>query len=102
MKIQLNEDIVSLTDFSRNTREHASEVLRHGRPRVLTMNGKASMVVLSVEAFETLAHDAEEHRMDQRLRAALEEYDAGKPGASSTTVFKRVRQRAKARQSDKK
>jgi len=102
MKFHLADDIVSLTDFSRNTREHTGELIRCGRPRVLTMNGKASMVVLSVEAFEKLAHDAEEYRMDLRLRAALEEYDAGKQGTPAAVVFKRLRQRAKARQAVKK
>jgi PHD/YefM family antitoxin component YafN of YafNO toxin-antitoxin module len=102
MKLHLAEDVVSLTDFSRNTREHAEELIRGGRPRVLTMNGRASMVVLSVEAFENLAHDAEEYRMDLRLRAALEEYDAGNHGTPAEVVFKRISERAKARQAAKR
>jgi PHD/YefM family antitoxin component YafN of YafNO toxin-antitoxin module len=94
MNIDLKEDVVSLTDFARNTKQHALELAQGGRARILTQNGKASVVVLSLDAFEKMAHDAEEYRMDLRLRAALESYAADESGTPAKTVMGRLRKRA--------
>ena len=94
MQIDLKEDVVSLTDFARNTKQHTQELSLGGRARILTQNGKASVVVLSLDAFEQMAHDAEEYRMDLRLREAVESYAAGEAGAPVKTVMGRLRKRA--------
>ena len=58
------EDIGSLTDFARNTKAHLSRLKRTGRPELLTVNGKAEVVVQSaaayfrlIEALEKLEHE---------------------------------------------
>jgi prevent-host-death family protein len=48
------EDIGSLTDFSRNTKAHLKRLKRTGRPELLTVNGKAEVVVQSASAYERL------------------------------------------------
>ncbi len=101
MRIDLKEDVVSLTDFARNTKQHAKELAQGGRARILTQNGKASVVVLSLDAFEQMAHDAEEYRMDLRLRDALKSYTAGEAGAPVKTVMGRIRKRAEQRRGSK-
>ncbi|MCU0749325.1 MAG: type II toxin-antitoxin system Phd/YefM family antitoxin [Akkermansiaceae bacterium] len=101
MKFDLIEDVVSLTDFARNTKQHAKEFAEGGRARILTQNGKASVVVLSLDAFQQMAQDAEEYRMDLRLRAAVESYAAGKSGAPAKTVMGRIRKRAAQRRAAK-
>jgi len=97
MRMDLKEDVVSLTDFARNTKQHAKELALGGRARILTQNGKAAVVVLSLDAFESLAQDAEDYRMDLRLRAALESYAQGDRGATAKTVLGRLRKRAQKR-----
>ncbi len=97
MRIDLKQDVVSLTEFARNTKQHAKELADGARPRILTQNGKASVVVLSLDAFEQMARDADEYRMDLRLRAALESYTKGDRGAPATKVMGRLRKRATAR-----
>jgi PHD/YefM family antitoxin component YafN of YafNO toxin-antitoxin module len=99
MRIDLKNDVVSMTDFARNTKQHAEELAKGGRARVLTQNGKASVVVLSLNAFEQLAHDAEEYHLDQRLRAAVESYAKGDRGTESGKVMERLRKRATKRRS---
>jgi PHD/YefM family antitoxin component YafN of YafNO toxin-antitoxin module len=94
MQIDLKEDVVSLTDFARNTKQHAKELALGGRARILTQNGKASVVVLSLDAFEQMARDAEEYRMDLRLRAAVETYAKGDHGTTAKTTMNRLRKRA--------
>lgn len=102
MRIDLQEDVVSLTDFARNTKQHAKELAQGGRARILTQNGKAAVVVLSLDAFEKMANDAEEYRMDVRLRAALESYASGEKGASVKSVMGKIRKRADLRRASKK
>jgi PHD/YefM family antitoxin component YafN of YafNO toxin-antitoxin module len=97
MRIDLKKDVVSLTDFARNTKRHARELATGGRARILTQNGKASVVVLSLEAYERLEAEAEEHRLDLRLRDALETYASGNRGATVKTVTGRLRKRAATR-----
>ncbi len=97
VQMDLKEDVVSLTDFARNTKKHAEELALGGRARILTQNGKASVVVLSLDAFEKLARDAEDYRMDLRLRVAMESYAKGERGAIAKTVMDRLRKRAQKR-----
>ena len=101
MRIDLKEDVVSLTDFVRHTKQHAKELAVGGRARILTQNGKASVVVLSLDAFERMAHDAEEYHMDLRLREALESYAAGERGAPVKMLAGRLRKRADKRRASK-
>ena len=48
------EDIGSLTDFARNTKAHLQRLRRTGRPELLTVNGKAEVVVQSAAAYQRL------------------------------------------------
>jgi prevent-host-death family protein len=95
MKIDLKKGIGSLTDFARNTRAQVEELKKTNQPRVLTQNGEAAAVVLSVEAFEELAQMAYEREMDMRLSAALEKYADGERGEEQSAVFERFRDRKK-------
>ncbi len=101
MNLILDQDIVSLTDFARRTREHTAELKKHGRPRVLTHNGKAAAVVLSVAAYEELAHDAEQQRADMELKAAIEAYAKGERGTPGPLAFEQIRARAAKRRAAK-
>jgi len=44
----------SLTDFSRNTKARLKRLKRTGRPELLTVNGKAEVVVQSASAYQRL------------------------------------------------
>jgi|SRR6185437_8194524 len=46
------EDIRSLTDFQRNTKAHLKRLKATGRPEVLTINGKAELIVQNAAAYE--------------------------------------------------
>lgn len=46
------EDIRSLTDFQRNTKSHLQRLKSTGRPEVLTVNGKAELIVQNAAAYE--------------------------------------------------
>ena len=47
-------DIRSLTDFQRHTKAHLKRLKTTGRPAVLTVNGRAELVVQDAGAFEEM------------------------------------------------
>ena len=60
------EDIGSLTDFARNTRAHLNRLRRTGRPELLTVNGKAEVVVQSAAAYQRLIESLEKLKRNGR------------------------------------
>jgi hypothetical protein len=48
------QDILSLTEFLRNTKAHLQRLKQSGRPEVLTINGKAQLVVQEAAAYQRL------------------------------------------------
>ena len=48
------QDILSLTEFHRHTREHIARLRATGRPEVLTVNGRAELVVQDASAYQHL------------------------------------------------
>ena len=56
------EDITSLTDFQRNTREHIERLKQTGRPEILTVNGQAQLVVQHAGAYQRLLDELERSR----------------------------------------
>ena len=72
------EDIHSLSDFQRNTKAHILRLKETGQPAVLTVNGKAELVVLAAETFQTLADKVERAEAIEGIRRGLEEAKAGK------------------------
>jgi PHD/YefM family antitoxin component YafN of YafNO toxin-antitoxin module len=47
-------DIYSLTDFQRSARKHIQRMKRSGRPLVLTVNGRAEVVVQDAHSYQRL------------------------------------------------
>ena len=52
--LDLANDIRSLSDFKRNTADLLDRLKKTGHPLVLTINGKAELVVQDAEAYQTL------------------------------------------------
>ena len=48
------EDISSLTDFQRNAKQHLKKLKATGRPEVLTVNGKAEVIIQDARAFQEM------------------------------------------------
>ncbi|OWK43194.1 type II toxin-antitoxin system Phd/YefM family antitoxin [Fimbriiglobus ruber] len=71
-------DTVSLSTFKRDTSKVAEQLRKTGRPVVLTVNGKAEMVVQDAAAYQRLVTLAEQAEMYSFLRAGKVEVDAGR------------------------
>jgi len=52
MDLNVVEDIRSVTELKRNTREIIEHARRTGRPVILTANGKADAVLMDAETYE--------------------------------------------------
>lgn len=69
------QDIRSLTDFQRHTKAHLKRLKATGRPAVLTVNGRAELIVQDAAAFEDMLNAI---RGIQRGLEAMKE-GTGKP-----------------------
>jgi len=89
MDIQLSE-IHSLSDFQRNTKEHLREMERSGHPRVLTVNGKAKLVVQDARSYQKLLQLAEQAETIAILRRRLASVRRGTKGRPLIDVLEEL------------
>jgi PHD/YefM family antitoxin component YafN of YafNO toxin-antitoxin module len=76
--LNINRDINSLSNFKRNTPEFIRQLRKTGQPVVLTINGKAELVVQDTASYQKLLEVAERVEELEALREAVEEMKAGK------------------------
>jgi prevent-host-death family protein len=76
--LDISRDIQSLTDFKKNTPEFLQQLKKTGEPVVLTINGRAELVVQDAAAYQKLREAAEEARVAERIRQGLEDVRAGR------------------------
>jgi PHD/YefM family antitoxin component YafN of YafNO toxin-antitoxin module len=88
------EDIRSLTDFQRNTKAHLKRLKATGRPEVLTVNGKAELIVQNAAAYEETLDAV------RGIQRGLDEMAAGK-GEPARVVLDRIRAKYKIPRSPK-
>jgi PHD/YefM family antitoxin component YafN of YafNO toxin-antitoxin module len=74
------KNIRSVTDFARNTRDHVARLQASGEPEVLTINGKAAVVVQDAEAYERLLELVDYVDTVRVLRERLGVFEAGERG----------------------
>jgi PHD/YefM family antitoxin component YafN of YafNO toxin-antitoxin module len=82
------QDIRSLTDFQRNTRAHLRRLKSSGRPVVLTVNGRAELIVQDAAAFEDMLDAI------RGIQRGLDEMKAAK-GEPARKVLDRIRAKYK-------
>ncbi len=82
------QDIRSLTDFQRNTKAHLRRLKSTGRPVILTVNGRAQLVVQDAAAFEEMLDTI------RGVQRGLNEMKAGQ-GEPARKVLDRLRAKHK-------
>lgn len=90
--IDLSKDIHSLTDFKRRTTEFVKQIKETKHPLVLTVNGKAELVVQDAESYQTLLEAAEFVETIKGIRQGLEQMKRGE-GRPAEDVFAELRQK---------
>ena len=84
--LDLARDIHPLTDFKRNTSEFLQQLRETGGPIVLTINGKAEIVVQDAKSYQRLLHLAERLETIEAVREGLRSADRGE-GRPMEVVF---------------
>lgn len=71
-------NIHSLTDFQRNTARHIKSLRTSGLPEVLTVNGKAELIVQTADAYQALLSRLELHESAIAINRGLQDIAAGR------------------------
>ena len=87
-------DIYSLSDFQRKTREHIERLKESGRPEVLTINGRAELVVQDAESYQALLEALERAEALAGIRAGLDSIARGE-GRSARDALDDLRRKHK-------
>jgi prevent-host-death family protein len=76
--IDLENDIRSLTEFKRNTNALVRQMKETGHPLVLTVNGKAALVVQDAASYQRLLDLLDRAEALQGIQQGLEDVENGR------------------------
>ena len=88
--LDIRRDIQSLTDFKKSTPEFVRQLKDTGEPIVLTINGKAELVVQDAAAYQRLREIAERQQIADGIRQGLDDMNAAR-GRPADEVFDQIR-----------
>lgn len=71
------EDISSLTSFKRDTTAHVRRLRKSKRPAILTVNGRASLVVMDADAYQRMLDAWDRADMLKGIERGLAEFERG-------------------------
>ena len=71
------DDMYSLTDFQRHAKEHMARLQQTGRPEILTVNGKAALIVQDAAAYQKLLDLIDRIEAIEEIRQGLESMHRG-------------------------
>lgn len=89
------KDIKSLTAFKRNTNEYVKRIKKSGSPLVLTINGRAELIVQDAESYQRMLEVLDRAETVEALREGLESVRQGRT-MSLDEFDKEVRKRIRA------
>src|ERR1039457_1439719 len=76
--LDIGKDIHSLSDFKRNTSEFLEQMRGSGHPIVLTINGKAELVVQDANSYQKLLDRVDEMDALEGIKRGLADVEAGR------------------------
>lgn len=90
--MDINRDIHSLSNFKRNTPEFLRQLKETGHPVVLTINGKAELIVQDAASYQKLRELAERAEELEITRRAVAEMKAGlgRPAEEMLAEMRRI------------
>jgi prevent-host-death family protein len=74
----ISQDIHSLTDFKRNTTNFVKQIKHRGRPMILTVNGKAALIVQDADSYQKLLELADRFESISALQEGMSQSKQGK------------------------
>jgi prevent-host-death family protein len=85
-----------VSDFSRKPSEYIARLKATKNPEILTVNGKAELVIQDAEAYQEMVDLLDSL---EKISAAAKRFDAGE-GNDINIAFQNIRSRLKAKYSD--
>ena len=76
--INVSRDIESLSSFKRQTKRFIRRMKTTGAPMVLTINGRAELVVLDAASYQRLLESADVAKDLEFLRRSLDDVEQGR------------------------
>jgi len=71
------KSIQSLTDFKRNTNEYLKQLRKSGKPLILTVNGKAELIVLDAHSYQQFIDKIEYAEAVRDIQLGIESFEKG-------------------------
>ena len=84
--INITKDISPLTEFKRDTARMIAQIKETGRPQILTVNGKPSVVVMDAAAWQEMQDQLDYAETAAGIRKGLTQARAGE-GAEAGQFF---------------
>jgi prevent-host-death family protein len=76
--LNITQDIQSLTSFKNDTAKFISNLKKTGRPTVLTVNGKAEVVVMDATAYQSMQQKLELDQTVAEINKGIEDFENGR------------------------
>ncbi len=84
------KNIQSLTSFKRNTAESVEQLKQTKSPLVLTVNGKAELVVIGAEEYEEMIQKIEQSETVRAIQTGIAAFEKGEFKAARETLSKKT------------
>jgi prevent-host-death family protein len=94
--LNIGRDIHSLSDFKRKTPDFIEQLERTGEPVVLTINGRAKLVVQDAESYQRMLELLDRAEAIEAIREGLESVKRGK-SMSLEQFDKEIRKKIRSR-----
>ena len=76
--VNLSQDIHPLTDFKRNTSEFMKQMKKTRRPVVLTVNGRAVLVIQDTESYQQILNRLDRLEAVEAIRLGIAAAEEGR------------------------
>ncbi|MBI1745393.1 MAG: type II toxin-antitoxin system Phd/YefM family antitoxin [Acidobacteria bacterium] len=76
--LDISKDIHSLSDFKRNTTDFIRQMKKNGHPVVLTINGKAELVVQDATSYQQLLELVDRLEAIEGIKHGIDAVKAGR------------------------
>ncbi len=85
-------EVRSVTEFQRNVKDYVGRLKEKGSPLVLTVNGRAELVVQDAESYQELLDRLERAEAPAAIRQGIEQFERGQ-GMLLAEAEKRLRKK---------
>lgn len=91
--MNINRDIQTVSQFKQNASKLVKQIQRTKQPLVLTVNGKAAVVLQDAETYQALSAQREYDLTVAAIREAMVDYDNRKDWQTHDEVFSDLRKK---------